>query len=70
MGFGGNDLNRSYRIAWHIMLSENSILEGRSLVEAESDTEAANKLIYQKASEYTLRQQWIQIDSLIELVNK
>ena len=62
-------MNKSFRIAWHVILDEDSIIEGRSLVEAESDMAAANKLIYQKSTEYTIRQQWVQIDSLVELVN-
>lgn len=67
---GGNKLSKSFRISWHALIEEDSILEGRSLVKAESDQAAAHKLIYEKATEYRLRQQWVMIDSLIELVNE
>lgn len=63
-------MSKSFRIAWHAVVDEDSILEGRSLINADSDHAAASKLIYEKSTEYRLRQQWIMIDSLIELVNE
>ncbi|MGE7604466.1 hypothetical protein ACQKL5_18625 [Peribacillus sp. NPDC097675] len=63
-------MSKSFRIAWHAVIDEESILEGRSLVQADSDQAAASKLIYEKSTEYRLRQQWVMIDSLIELVNE
>ena len=67
---GGIKLSKSFRIAWHAVVDEHSILEGRSLVNAESNQAAASKLVYEKSTEYRLRQQWVMIDSLVELVNE
>ncbi|MFB5283237.1 hypothetical protein [Peribacillus sp. Hz7] len=62
-------MNKLFKISWHAFFDENTFLEGRSIVEAETDYEAANKLIFEKAHEYRLRRTWIRIDSLVELIS-
>lgn len=63
-------MSKSFKIGWHAILAEGNIIEGRSIVEAETDQEAANKLIAEKSSEYRLKSSWIVVDALVELVKK
>lgn len=58
---------KEYRIAWIADLGDGSVLEGRSLVQAESEKEAVDSLIFEKAREYHLRPSMVKIRSVIEL---
>lgn len=61
-------MSKEFKISWHVFLDETNILEGRSLVEADTDSEAAQILIVEKTSEYRLRPNSVQIDALVEIV--
>ena len=62
-------MSKVFKISWHAIVDEDTLLEGRSIIEAETEFEAANKLIVEKASEYRLKQSRIMVDNLVELVN-
>ena len=67
---GGKKLSKVFKISWHAIVDEEeTLLEGRSIVEAKTEFEAANKLIVEKASEYRLKQSWIIVDNLVEIIN-
>ena len=60
---------RAYRISWHAIIEDGSILEGRSLIYADSKERAIEKLVMQKAREYRLKHEWMHIETIIELPN-
>lgn len=59
---------KSYKIIWHAYVDEETVIEGRSMVKAETEIEAARKLIVEKAHEYQLRQRLVIVDSIIEII--
>jgi hypothetical protein len=60
-------VDKTFRITWHAFVEEDNIFEGRSLIKAENEADAAQRLVIEKAREYKMKPQWIQIDSLIQL---
>jgi hypothetical protein len=60
---------KAYRIAWHAVIEDGSILEGRSLIYADSEEKAVENLIIQKAKEYRLKHEWVRIEKIMELPN-
>jgi hypothetical protein len=60
---------KAYRIAWHAVIEDGSILEGRSLIYADSEEKAVENLIIQKAKEYRLKHEWMHIEKIMELPN-
>jgi hypothetical protein len=58
-----------YRIVWHAAVEDGSILTGRSLLHAQSEEEAIQKLVSQKAQEYRIKPQWVQVESICPMIN-
>lgn len=65
MGWGHENM-KTFRIAWHAIVEDGSVLEGRSLVQAETESEAINDLVTKKSQEYRLKPQMISIQSILE----
>ncbi|WP_409304389.1 hypothetical protein [Peribacillus sp. SCS-155] len=63
-------MDKTFRITWHAFLEENNLFEGRSLVKAESEQDAARRLVMEKAREFHIKPHWIQIDTLFEITNE
>jgi len=57
---------KAYRVIWHAVVEDGSVLQGRSLIYAESKEEAAEKLVSEKSREYRLKPYWVQIRNIIE----
>jgi hypothetical protein len=60
---------RAYRICWYAVVEDGSVLDGRSLIYADSSEKAIEQLVVQKAKEYRLKPEWIQIQTVAELPN-
>ncbi|MEK4149409.1 hypothetical protein NST02_20410 [Robertmurraya sp. FSL W8-0741] len=58
---------KSYRITWFAVVEEGSVLEGRSLVTADSQEKAIADLVAKKSVEYRLKPYMINIQSIIEM---
>ncbi|MDF1508103.1 hypothetical protein PZE06_07885 [Robertmurraya sp. DFI.2.37] len=58
---------KSYRITWFAVVEEGSVLEGRSLVTADSQEKAIADLVAKKSAEYRLKPYMINIQSIIEM---
>ncbi|RFU62986.1 hypothetical protein [Peribacillus glennii] len=61
-------MEKHYRISWYTFVENDELFEGRSLIKAEDEADAAQKLIMEKAYEYKLKPQLIRIYSLHELL--
>jgi len=57
---------KAYRVTWHAVIENGSVLQGRSLIYAESKEEAVEKLVSEKSKEYRLKPYWVQIRDIIE----
>lgn len=62
------DVLKTFRISWHAVVEDESVLEGRSLVDSKSEEEAIFQLRKTKSREYRLKQEWIQIESIYETI--
>lgn len=60
---------KTFRITWYSVVEENSILEGRSLITAETDKEAIEQLLAKKSQEYRLKPYMVNIQSIFEVPN-
>jgi hypothetical protein len=60
---------RAYRICWYAVVEDGSVLDGRSLIYADSSEKAIEQLVVQKAKEYRLKPEWIQVQTVTELPN-
>lgn len=58
---------KAYRVCWHSWVEDGSILEGRSLVYADSPEEAAEQVVWKKTKEYRLKPEWMRIESVTEI---
>lgn len=58
---------KAFRISWLSFLEDDTALDGRSLVYAESDQEALHKFLLEKSNEYKIHPNEIQIVSFTEL---
>ncbi|MCZ0756808.1 hypothetical protein [Anoxybacillus sp. J5B_2022] len=58
---------KAYRVCWHSWVEDGSVLEGRSLVYADSPEEAAGQVVLKKTKEYRLKPEWIRIESVVEI---
>ncbi|WP_163100653.1 hypothetical protein [Peribacillus alkalitolerans] len=56
-----------YRIVWYATVEDGSTLTGRSLLHAKNEEEAIQKLVSQKAQEYRVKPQWVQVESVYPL---
>ncbi|PLT33002.1 hypothetical protein [Bacillus sp. V5-8f] len=61
-------MEKQYRISWYTFVENEELFEGRSLIKAENETDAAQKLVMEKAYEYKLKPNLIRIFSLHELI--
>lgn len=57
---------KEYRISWYAVIEDGSVLEGRSLVSAETEEEAIAELIKKKSQEYRVRPHTIRIRTILE----
>lgn len=62
-------MEKQYRISWYTFVENDELFEGRSIITAENDAEAAQKLIIEKAYEYKLKPHLIQIHSINEILS-
>lgn len=60
---------KTFRITWYAVVEDGSVLEGRSLISAETQEDAINELISKKANEYRLKPYMVRIQSIFELEN-
>jgi hypothetical protein len=58
---------KAFRISWHAVIEDGSVLEGRSLIYADCEEKAIETLIMQKAKEYRLKHEWVRVEKIIEL---
>ncbi|WP_108670527.1 hypothetical protein [Peribacillus acanthi] len=58
-----------YRIVWYATVEDGSTLTGRSLLQAKTEKEAIQKLISQKAQEYRIKPQWVQVESISPIIH-
>ncbi|MBA2876502.1 hypothetical protein [Thermaerobacillus caldiproteolyticus] len=58
---------RAYRIEWSAIIEDRTVLDGRSLVYADSPEQAIDQLIVQKTKEYRLKSEWLRIQTVMEL---
>lgn len=59
---------KTYRIAWYAVVEDDSVLEGRSLINAMTQEEAIALLVTNKSHEYRLKPNMISIQSIIEVL--
>lgn len=59
---------KTYRIAWYAVVEDDSVLEGRSLINAMTQEEAIALLVTNKSHEYQLKPNMISIQSIIEVL--
>lgn len=57
---------KEFRISWYAVIEDGSVLEGRSLITAETQEEAIADLIKQKSQEYRVRPHSIKIRTIFE----
>lgn len=57
----------AYKISWFAVVEDDSVLEGRSLITAESQEKAIEELYTQKTMEYRLKPHMITIQSIVVL---
>lgn len=60
---------KAYRVCWHSFVEDGSVLEGRSLVYADSPEQAVEQVVFKKSKEYRLKPEWVRIESVMELPN-
>jgi hypothetical protein len=60
-------VDQEFRLAWHAMIEDGSVLTGRSLIQAENEQEAANLLVSKISHEYRIRPHLIRIESIIPM---
>jgi ribosomal protein L20A (L18A) len=60
---------KAFRISWHAVIEDGSVLDGRSLIYADSEEKAVENLIIQKAKEYRIKHEWIRIETVAEIPN-
>ncbi|WP_449621574.1 hypothetical protein [Robertmurraya sp. Marseille-Q9965] len=58
---------KNFRITWYAVVEDDSVLEGRSLISAETQEDAIDELISKKANEYRLKPYMIKIQSILEM---
>lgn len=58
---------KTFRISWYAVVEDDSVLEGRSLISAETQEEAITELISKKTNEYRLKQYMVKIQSILEV---
>ncbi|MDZ5474568.1 hypothetical protein SM124_23100 [Bacillus sp. 31A1R] len=58
---------KTYRIAWFALVEDDSVLEGRSLINAKNQEKALQDFYGQKTSEYRLKPHMITVQSITEL---
>ncbi|TKC16055.1 hypothetical protein [Robertmurraya kyonggiensis] len=56
-----------FRITWYAVVEDDSVLEGRSLISAETQENAISELISKKANEYRLKPYMVKIQSIFEI---
>jgi hypothetical protein len=55
---------KTFRITWFAVVEDGSVLEGRSLVKAETESQAIEELVAKKSQEYRLKPHMISIQSI------
>lgn len=60
---------KNFRISWYAVVEDNSVIEGRSLISAESEEKAIKELFSKKTQEYRLKPYMMKIQSIFELSN-
>lgn len=58
---------KQYRISWYAVVEDESVLEGRSLISADTQEEAIAELVAAKSHEYRLKPNIIRIQSVYEI---
>lgn len=58
---------KTYRISWYAVVEDDSVLDGRSLIHAQTQEEAIEKLVIKKSHEYRLKPNKVQIQSIWEI---
>ncbi|UII56633.1 hypothetical protein LS684_03870 [Cytobacillus spongiae] len=58
---------KNFRLSWYAVLEDESVLEGRSLVRAETQEKAIEELFVKKAYEYRLKPSSIKIGHILEM---